>query len=67
VQKAIEQNAKGWQLAMKNNVEEKEQEILTLRQMNEANDAKLREMTRFAEVREHTGVGVRNIRCPFYC
>ena len=68
MQKAIEQKAKEWQLAMQNKaVEEKEQEILTLRRMNEANEAKLREMTRFTEVREHTQVGIRNIRCPFYC
>ena len=67
MRKAIEQKAEEWQLAMQHNVEEKEQEILSLRRMNEAKDAKLREMTRFAEVREHTGVGIRNIRCPFYC
>ena len=66
MQKVVEQKAKEWQLAMQNKaVEEKEQEILALRQRNEANEAKLREMTRFTEVREHAQVGMKNIQRSF--
>ena len=61
MKQAAERKAKEWELAMQNKAakeKENEQEILTLRRVNEANEAKLREMGRFTQVREHTQVGI---------